>query len=89
MISLLVIISCGCPFYAAFYALCRFNNKKEQQSFEEIVEYWVKAHSKIEITVIGLIKDVINPVNKRKYPDSPVNGFLNYGLTLEKLNRSI
>lgn len=49
--------------------------KKEEHSFEEFVEYWVEVHSKIVIKVPGLIKYVINPIDKRKYPDSPIDGF--------------
>lgn len=49
--------------------------KKEDQSFEEFVEYWTKIHSEIAVHVPGLKKYVINPIDKRLYPDSPIDGF--------------
>lgn len=52
-----------------------FITKKADQSFEEFVDYWMNVHSEIAVQVPGLRKYVINPINRNKYPDSPVDGF--------------
>ncbi|RXK00921.1 ethyl tert-butyl ether degradation protein EthD [Arcobacter sp. CECT 8986] len=49
--------------------------KKTEQSFEEFVEHWTKVHSEIAVKVPGLRKYVINPIDREKYPDSPIDGF--------------
>lgn len=49
--------------------------KKKDQSFDEFVDYWLKVHSEIAVRVPGLRKYVINPIDREKYPDSPIDGF--------------
>jgi len=49
--------------------------RKQGQSFEEFVEHWLKVHSEIALRVPGLLKYVINPIDREKYPDSPIDGF--------------
>lgn len=49
--------------------------KKQDQSFEEFVDNWVKVHSEIAKHVPGVLKYVINPIDREKYPDSPIDGF--------------
>ncbi|PPC74206.1 EthD family reductase [Pokkaliibacter plantistimulans] len=49
--------------------------KKKDQSFEEFVDHWLKVHSDIAVHVPGLRKYVINPIDREKYPDSPIDGF--------------
>lgn len=49
--------------------------KKADQSFDEFVEYWTKVHAAIAVKVPGLRKYVINPIDREKYPDSPIDGF--------------
>lgn len=49
--------------------------KREDQSFDEFVEYWTKIHAEIAVHVPGLRKYVINPINRQLYPDSPIDGF--------------
>lgn len=49
--------------------------KRQDQSFEEFVDHWLKVHSEIAVRVPGLRKYVINPIDRGKYPDSPIDGF--------------
>lgn len=49
--------------------------KREDQSFEAFVEHWLNVHSEIAVQVPGLRKYVINPIDRRQYPDSPIDGF--------------
>lgn len=50
-------------------------NRKDSQTFEEFVEYWVHVHTKIALKVPGLRGYVINPIDRKMYPDSPIDGF--------------
>jgi uncharacterized protein (TIGR02118 family) len=49
--------------------------KKEGQSFEEFVAHWQAVHSKIALGLPGLRGYVLNPIDRRVYPDSPIDGF--------------
>ncbi|MBC1188773.1 EthD family reductase [Kluyvera sichuanensis] len=49
--------------------------KKETQSFEEFVAHWQAVHSKIALALPGLRGYVLNPIDRRVYPDSPIDGF--------------
>lgn len=49
--------------------------KRDDQTFEEFVDYWLKVHSELAIHVPGLRKYIINPIDRRLYPDSPIDGF--------------
>ncbi|MCY1162693.1 hypothetical protein D9M71_15400 [compost metagenome] len=48
---------------------------KKGQSFEEFVKHWVEIHSEIAIKILGLRSYVTNPIDREKYPDSPIDGF--------------
>lgn len=49
--------------------------KQPEQSFEEFVAHWQQVHSEIALRVPGLLRYVINPIDRRQYPDSPIDGF--------------
>lgn len=49
--------------------------KKETQSFEEFVAHWQAVHSEIALALPGLRGYVLNPIDRRVYPDSPIDGF--------------
>lgn len=49
--------------------------KKEGQSFEEFLAHWQEVHSKIALELPGLRGYVLNPIDRRIYPDSPIDGF--------------
>ena len=49
--------------------------KKEGQSFEEFVAHWQQVHSKIALELPGLRGYVLNPIDRRVYADSPIDGF--------------
>lgn len=49
--------------------------KKEGQSFEEFIAHWQEVHSKIALKLPGLRGYVLNPIDRRVYPDSPIDGF--------------
>jgi len=49
--------------------------KRPEQSFEDFVAHWLKVHSEIALRVPGLLRYVINPIDRSKYPDSPIDGF--------------
>lgn len=49
--------------------------KHADQSFEDFVEYWLNVHSELAIHVPGLRKYTVNPIDRRLYPDSPIDGF--------------
>lgn len=49
--------------------------KKTTQSFEEFVAHWQAVHSKIALGLPGLRGYVLNPIDRRVYPDSPIDGF--------------
>lgn len=52
-----------------------FITRKKGQSFEEFVKYWDEIHTGIALRLPGLRGYVLNPVDREKYPDSPVDGF--------------
>ncbi|QOL16756.1 EthD family reductase [Dickeya dianthicola] len=52
-----------------------FITRKQDQSFEEFVQYWDKVHTEIALRLPGLKGYVLNPIDREKYPDSPVDGF--------------
>ncbi len=49
--------------------------KREDQSFEEFVQHWQEVHSAIALQLPGLRAYVLNPIDRRAYPDSPIDGF--------------
>lgn len=49
--------------------------KRADQTFEEFVDYWTKVHSELAIHVPRLRKYTVNPIDRRLYPDSPIDGF--------------
>lgn len=49
--------------------------KHAEQSFEEFVDYWLKVHSEPAVPIPGLHKYTVNPIDRRLYPDSPIEGF--------------
>ncbi|MFS2225977.1 EthD family reductase [Pantoea sp. B65] len=52
-----------------------FITRKKGQSFEAFVKHWDEIHSAIALRLPGLLGYVLNPVDREKYPDSPVDGF--------------
>lgn len=50
-------------------------SKKAEMSFEDFVQYWTEVHSAIARNLPGLRGYVINPIDRRIYPDSPIDGF--------------
>lgn len=49
--------------------------KRADMTFEEFVAYWTDVHSAIARDLPGLQRYVINPIDRRLYPDSPIDGF--------------
>jgi uncharacterized protein (TIGR02118 family) len=49
--------------------------KKKGQSFEDFVEHWQNVHTTITLNLPALRAYVINPIDRRLYPDSPIDGF--------------
>ena len=49
--------------------------KRKDQSFEEFVQHWQEVHSAIALQLPGLRAYVLNPIDRRVYPDSPIDGF--------------
>lgn len=49
--------------------------KRADQTFEEFVKHWNDVHTEIALKLPGLRGYVLNPIDKRKYPDSPIDGF--------------
>ena len=52
-----------------------FLTRKPDQSFDEFVKYWNEIHSSIALRLPGLRGYVLNPIDREKYPESPVDGF--------------
>ncbi|MCA6916637.1 EthD family reductase [Pectobacterium versatile] len=52
-----------------------FITRKQGQSFEEFVKHWNEVHTEIALHLPGLKGYVLNPIDREKYPDSPVDGF--------------
>ncbi|MFJ5372712.1 EthD family reductase [Pectobacterium versatile] len=52
-----------------------FITRKQGQSFEEFVKHWNEVHTEIALRLPGLKGYVLNPIDREKYPDSPVDGF--------------
>ncbi|TCI96347.1 EthD family reductase [Aeromicrobium sp. IC_218] len=59
----------------AMYKHVGLVTKRPEISYEEFVAYWRGAHADFAKGLPGLRKYVINPIDKRLYPDSPVDGF--------------
>lgn len=49
--------------------------KRQDMSYEEFVQYWQNVHTKIALQLPGLKGYSINPIDRRLYPDSPIDGF--------------
>ncbi|CQH62958.1 EthD family reductase [Yersinia enterocolitica] len=49
--------------------------KKKDQSFDDFVEHWKEIHTAITLKLPGLRAYVLNPIDRRVYPDSPIYGF--------------
>ncbi|HHH0660244.1 TPA: EthD family reductase [Yersinia enterocolitica] len=49
--------------------------KKKDQSFDDFVEHWKEIHTAITLKLPGLRAYVLNPIDRRVYPDSPIDGF--------------
>lgn len=49
--------------------------KKESQTYEEFLDHWLNVHAKLAEKVPGLRGYVINPIDRREFPDSPIDGF--------------
>lgn len=49
--------------------------KKKDQSFESFVAHWKEVHTTIALKLPGLRGYVLNPIDRRIYPDSPIDGF--------------
>ncbi|MBU9829724.1 MULTISPECIES: EthD family reductase [Enterobacterales] len=49
--------------------------RKKGQSFEDFVKHWDEVHTEIALRLPGLRGYVLNPVDREKYPDAPVDGF--------------
>lgn len=49
--------------------------KRKDQSFEEFVAHWKDVHTAIALRLSGLRGYVLNPIDRRLYPDSPIDGF--------------
>ena len=52
-----------------------FLKRKKGQSFEEFVRHWEDVHAALALRLPGLRGYVLNPIDREKYPDSPVDGF--------------
>ena len=52
-----------------------FLTRKKGQSFEDFVKHWEDVHTAITLKLPGLRGYVLNPIDREKYPDSPVDGF--------------
>ena len=52
-----------------------FLTRKNGQSFEDFVKHWEDVHTRITLGLPGLRGYVLNPIDREKYPDSPVDGF--------------
>ncbi|WP_434641638.1 EthD family reductase [Klebsiella sp. I138] len=52
-----------------------FLTRKKGQSFDDFVKHWEEIHTAIALRLPGLRGYVLNPVDREKYPDSPVDGF--------------
>ncbi|MGR5945546.1 EthD family reductase [Enterobacter sp. C4G1] len=52
-----------------------FLTRKKGQSFEAFVAHWNDVHTEIALRLPGLRGYVLNPIDREKYPDSPVDGF--------------
>ncbi|EFC4441162.1 EthD family reductase [Escherichia coli] len=52
-----------------------FLTRKKGQSFDDFVKYWDEVHTAIALRLPGLRGYVLNPIDREKYPDSPVDGF--------------
>lgn len=49
--------------------------KRKDQSFDEFVTHWHDIHTAIALELPGLKGYVLNPIDRRLYPDSPIDGF--------------
>jgi uncharacterized protein (TIGR02118 family) len=49
--------------------------KKIGQSFDDFVKHWNEVHTEIALKLPGLRGYVLNPIDRRQYPDSPIDGF--------------
>ncbi|NRA52982.1 MAG: EthD family reductase [Gammaproteobacteria bacterium] len=49
--------------------------KRKEDTFEQFVSYWEQVHTEIALQLPGLKGYVLNPIDRRKYPDSPIDGF--------------
>lgn len=52
-----------------------FLTRKKGQSYEKFVRHWQDIHTEIALQLPGLRGYVLNPIDREKYPDSPVDGF--------------
>ncbi|KQQ08494.1 EthD family reductase [Rathayibacter sp. Leaf296] len=48
--------------------------KRPELSYDEFVAYWRGTHADLAKQLPGLRRYVINPIDRRVYPDSPVDG---------------
>ncbi len=49
--------------------------KRSDMTFEHFMEHWTNVHSEIAQKTPGLLAYTINPIDRREYPDSPIDGF--------------
>ncbi len=49
--------------------------KKKGQSFDDFVKHWNEVHTEIALKLPGLKGYVLNPIDREKYPESPIDGF--------------
>lgn len=49
--------------------------RKKDMSFEDFIQYWNETHTAIALQLPGLRGYVLNPIDREKYPDSPIDGF--------------
>ncbi len=49
--------------------------KRSDLTFEEFLNHWKNVHSEIAKKTPGLLAYTINPIDRREYPDSPIDGF--------------
>ena len=42
---------------------------------EQFLDHWQNVHSEIAKKTPGLLAYTINPIDRREYPDSPIDGF--------------
>lgn len=52
-----------------------FITRKQGQSFADFIQHWEQVHSRIALQLPGLRGYVLNPIDRQRYPDSPVDGF--------------